>query len=98
MQSRFGACADGEATPFRSFEMMALGMSLMACAVFVALAAVAVTAALKSARIDNVIGEVFSPWIEDPFEQRDTASATKGLPDAPAGTAPEKGQPVAARS
>lgn len=47
--------------------MMEIALSLMACAVFAALTAVAVTAALKSARVDDIIGEVFSPWIQDPF-------------------------------
>jgi hypothetical protein len=47
--------------------MMEIGLGLLACGVFAALTAVAVTAALKSARVDDIIGEVFSPWIQDPF-------------------------------
>jgi hypothetical protein len=53
--------------------MMELGIALLACAVFAALAAVSVTAALKSARVDDAIGEVFSPWIEDPFGRKSAA-------------------------
>lgn len=45
--------------------MMDIALGLMACAVFAALAAVSVTAALRSARAENIIGQVFSPWIED---------------------------------
>lgn len=48
--------------------MMEIALGVMACAVFAALTAVATTAALKSARVDDLIGEVFSPWIRDPFE------------------------------
>ena len=46
--------------------MMQIALILMACAVFAALAALAIAAVLRAARIDDLIGEVFSPWIEDP--------------------------------
>lgn len=60
--------------------MMQIILSLVACAVFAALAAVAVTAALKSARVDDVIGEVFSPWIHDPFGASDSRQAAEAPP------------------
>lgn len=84
--------------------MMEIALSLMACAVFAALAAVAVTAALKSARVDDVIGEVFSPWIQDPFaasEDRGAADGPRTGMEAPKPhgleTAPEDGRPASAR-
>ncbi len=46
--------------------MMQIAMMLMACAVFAALAALGISAALRAARIEDLIEEVFSPWIEDP--------------------------------
>jgi hypothetical protein len=45
--------------------MMEIALTLLACAVFAALTAIAITAALKSARVDDIIGEVFSPWKPD---------------------------------
>jgi len=41
---------------------MGIALALLTCAVFAALTIVAVAAALKSARVDNVIHELFSPW------------------------------------
>jgi hypothetical protein len=85
--------------------MMEIALTLMACAVFAALTAVAVTAALKSARVDDVIGEVFSPWIHDPFEAPaapKVAEPPRADDDAPtrqppgSGTVPEDRPAVAA--
>lgn len=44
--------------------MVGIGLALLTFAVFAALTILAVTAALKSARVDNVINDVFSPWPE----------------------------------
>lgn len=44
---------------------MGLALALLTCAVFAALTVLAIAAALKSARVDNVIAEVFSPWPEE---------------------------------
>lgn len=51
--------------------MMEIAQLLLLCAVFAALVIVAVTAALKSARVSDVIGEVFSPWLEESFSVSD---------------------------
>ncbi len=44
--------------------MMGIALALLTCAVFAALTIIAVAAALKSARVDTVIDELFSPWPE----------------------------------
>ncbi|MBI2262353.1 MAG: hypothetical protein HYU62_11915 [Caulobacterales bacterium] len=52
--------------------MLEIALLLLACAVFAALTFVAVTAALRAARVEDVIGEVFSPWLHDPFGAPET--------------------------
>lgn len=47
--------------------MFEIALLLLACVVFAALTVVAVAAALKATRVEDVIGEVFSPWFQDPF-------------------------------
>ena len=44
--------------------MAGIGLALLTFAVFAALTFLAITAALKSPRVDTVINEVFSPWPE----------------------------------
>ena len=44
--------------------MMGLALTLLTFAIFAALTIVAVTAALKSARVDTIIEDLFSPWPE----------------------------------
>jgi hypothetical protein len=55
--------------------MMQIATLLLLCAVFAALVIVTIATALKSARVENLIGDVFSPWLQDPFE-------TSTAPDA----------------
>lgn len=55
--------------------MMEIALGVMACAVFATLTVVAAGAALKSARVDDIIGEVFSPWIERSPQAADEAKA-----------------------
>lgn len=64
--------------------MMGIALGVMASAVFAALTAVATLAALKSARVDDIIGEVFSPWIGDPSEDPSTTDCA----DSPIRTDP----------
>ena len=71
--------------------MMEIALGLVACAVFAALAAVAITAALESARVDDVIGEVFSPWIHDPFGASDARTVVE--PSAVGDQAPTRPTP-----
>lgn len=52
--------------------MLEIALLLLASAVFAALTFVAVTAALRAARVEDVIGEVFSPWLHDPFGAPET--------------------------
>lgn len=79
--------------------MMGLAQLLIACALFVGLAAIAVAAAFKAARVEDRIGEVFATWLHDPFDDSDTspgaeparkgaeprrpASESRGIPAAP---------------
>ena len=53
--------------------MMGIAQLLIACALFIGLAAIAVTAALKTARVEDRIGEVFATWLHDPFDDTNTA-------------------------
>lgn len=75
--------------------MMEIALGLLACAVFATLAAVAVTAALKSARVDNIIGEVFSPWIQEPSAATDAALRSPAeTPKGQAADAAATGRPA----
>lgn len=88
--------------------MFEIALLLLACAVFAALTAVAVTAALKAARVEDLIGEVFSPWLQDPFgasggpeigepTSRDEGDASPQYPRA-SEAVPEEPRAVAARA
>lgn len=57
--------------------MMEIATLLMLCALFAALAAFAVTAALKAARVENLLGEVFSPWLHGPFGDPGTGGTSQ---------------------
>lgn len=85
--------------------MMGIALTLLACAVFAALTTFSVTAALRSARVDDIIGQVFSPWIQDPFAASEAAVAAEasrseaGMPkvhESPA--APADRRPLTARA
>ena len=84
--------------------MLEIALLLLASAVFAALTFVAVAAALRAARVEDVIGEVFSPWLHDPFGSPDGEPAA-GNDDGPppqhprgAEAAAEKRRAVAARA
>ncbi|WP_332676798.1 hypothetical protein [Brevundimonas sp.] len=62
--------------------MMEIALGVLACAVFAALAVGAATAALRSARVDDIIGEVFSPWISHPSGEAERPKA-EGRRDVP---------------
>ncbi|MBF0663974.1 MAG: hypothetical protein IR159_00260 [Brevundimonas sp.] len=51
--------------------MTSIALTLLTFAVFAVLTIVAVTAALKSARVENVIDDVFTPWPESETRQPD---------------------------
>jgi len=53
------------------FIMTSIALTLLTFAVFAVLTIVAVTAALKSARVENVIDDVFTPWPESETRQPD---------------------------
>ncbi|HYC66876.1 hypothetical protein [Brevundimonas sp.] len=77
--------------------MMGLALILLACAVFAALTAFSVTAALRSARVDDIIGQVFSPWIQDPFAASEGAVAVEA-PVAAEASRSEAGTPTGQES
>lgn len=81
--------------------MFEIALILLAGAVFAALAFVAITAALKAARVEDVIGEVFSPWLQDPFGPAETGEAAArddGPPPREGEAAAETRRAVAARA
>lgn len=81
--------------------MFEIALILLAGAVFAALAFVAITTALKAARVEDVIGEVFSPWLQDPFgpdETGEAAARDDGPPPHDAEAAAETRRAVAARA
>lgn len=75
---------DAVATPVRDLSvMLEIALLLLASAVFAALTFVAVTAALRAARVEDVIGEVFSPWLQDPFGSPETGEPASRNDDGP---------------
>ncbi|CAN7267008.1 hypothetical protein [Brevundimonas sp. LjRoot202] len=85
--------------------MLEIALLLLACAVFAALTFVAVTAALRAARVEDVIGEVFSPWLHDPFGSPGTGEPESRTDDGPppqyprgAEAAAEERRAIAARA
>ena len=74
--------------------MMQFAMMVMGCAVFAGLAALAISAALRAARVEDLIEEVFSPWMEDPVglspTSRDEAWAAPDPGPGPAARAPSR--------